>query len=420
MGNLLGDADVWDDTPAPPRPLRRGLVLAVAGLLAGLAIGWAVAPRPAPPAPVVSLPPVRAADAGGSVLPQGGEVMQQAALAGPMVVAGLGRVDEVRLDGTGRRALSSEFVPVAVLPARGATPAVALGGGAVVTVDRNGTVEPLVPDDFRAGGIAGQGDRVLACGRRPLPIRERRAARAAGRDETAAVPALLLPVKGGKGVEVGLGCPVSWAAAAPVVAGAGGPQVPYRRTTRGGSVLVGRPGGPLRTLLDRRRLESATGPGASVGAVAVSPDGKMVAVAAGAPGGRWALLVVPVGAGPARRVELVPGYEAAWLSWIGQDPQEHRLAMAAVDRRGGLGEAGLASRRGGGYVLGWDERTGVAATVLAGPAMERADGFAFSPDGQFLAVSSPGGWTVLRTAEPSERGTVPVTGTLLAWPGTAP
>jgi hypothetical protein len=420
VGNLLGDADVWDDTPAPPRPLRRGLVLAVAGLLAGLAIGWAVAPRPAPPAPVVSLPPTPAADAEGSVLPHGGEVMQQAALAGPMVVAGLGRVDEVKLDGTGRRALSSEFAPVAVLPARGGTPAVALGGNAVLTIDRNGTAAALTKVDFRAGGIAGPGDRVLACGRRPLPDQERRAARAAGRDETAAAPALLLPVKGGKAVEVGLGCPVSWAAGTPVVAGAGGPQVPYRRTTRGSSVLVGRAGGPLRTLLDRRRLESATGRGASVGAVAVSPDGKTVAVAAGAPGGRWALLLVPVATGPVKRVELVPGYETVWLSWIGQDPQERRLAMVAVDRRGGLGEASLASRRGGGYVLGWDERTGVAATILAGPAMERADGFAFSPDGQFLAVSSPGGWTLLRTAEPSERSTVPVTGTLLAWPGTAP
>jgi hypothetical protein len=420
VGSLLGDADVWDDTPAPPRPLRRGVVAAAAGVALGLAVGWAVAPRPAPPAPVVSLPPVRAADAEGSVLPQGGELLEQAALAGPMVVAGPGRVDAVKPDGTGRQALSSSFVPAAVLPARGGAPVVALGGGAVTAIDRNGTTTPLTKGGFQAGGIAGRGGRVLACGRRPLPLDQRLAARAAGRDETAAAPAQLLPAKGGKGVAVGLGCPVSWAAGADVVAGAGGPQVPFRRTTRGGSVLVGRAGGPLRTLLDRGRLESATGPGASVGAVAVSPDGELVAVAAGVPGGRWALLLAPVGGGAVRRIELVPGYEAAWLSWMGQNPQERRLAMAAVDRRGGLAEASLASRAGGGYVLGWDEQSGVAATILAGPAMERADGFAFSPDGQFLAVSSPGGWTLLRTAQPSERGALPVGGTLLAWPGAAP
>jgi len=71
-------------------------------------------------------------------------------------------------------------------------------------------------------------------------------------------------------------------------------------------------------------------------------------------------------------------------------------------------------------VLGWDQASDVAATILAGPAMERADGFAFSPDGQFLAVSSAAGWTMLRTADPSERESVPLTGTLLAWPGTTP
>lgn len=420
VGSLLGDADVWDDTPAPSRPLRRGLALAGVGLLAGLAVGWAVAPRPAPAAPVVSLPPVRAVDAQGSVLPHGGPLTEQAALAGAMVVAGPGRVDEVKPDGTGRRALSSDFVPLAVLPGRGGRPTVALGGSAVVTLDRNGTVDRLTPDGFWAGGVAGGQGQVLACGRRPLPLAERRAARAASRDESVAAPALLLPVKGGKESEVALGCPVSWAAGAPVVAGAGGPQVRYRRTTRGSSVLAGRVGGPLRTLLDRRGLESATGPGASVGAVAVSPDGKLVAVAAGAPGGRWALLLVPVGGDQVRRIELVPGYEATWLTWIGRAADEPRLAMAAVDRRGDLGEAGLGSRGGGGYVLGWDQASDVAATILAGPAMERADGFAFSPDGQFLAVSSAAGWTMLRTADPSERESVPLTGTLLAWPGTTP
>lgn len=59
VGTLLGDADVWDDTPARPRPLRRGLAALAGGLAVGLAVGWAVAPRPAPPAPVVTLPASR-------------------------------------------------------------------------------------------------------------------------------------------------------------------------------------------------------------------------------------------------------------------------------------------------------------------------------------------------------------------------
>jgi hypothetical protein len=415
VGSLLGDADVWDDTPAPPRPLRRGLAMAGVGLLVGLGVGWAVAPRPAPPAPVVSLPPARAAGAAGSALLEGGDLVAQAMSSGTMLAVGLGRVDEVKPDGTGRRAVSSSFAPVAVAAGTGAAPLVALGGDAVVTIDRDATTHPLTPGDYRAGGVARRGNRVLACGRRPLPLPRRLAARKAGRDESAPAPALLLSVRGGAPHELDLGCPVSWAAGADVVAGAGGPQVPYRRSSRGASVLVGPPGGPLRTLLDQGRLEAATGKGASVGALAVSPDGRTVAVAAGAQGGRWALLLLPVRGGRQRRVELAPGYEAAWLGWSTPGADQPRLALAAVDRRGDLGEASLATRDGNGYVLGWDQGSGATAMLVAGPPMERADGFAFSPDGQYFAVSSPGGSTLLRTTLPSDRASLPVTGTLVAW-----
>jgi hypothetical protein len=416
VGTLLGDADVWDETPARPRPLRRGLAALAAGVAVGLAAGWAVAPRPAPAVPRVTLP------AGGPAAPaptQGAAVVDQAALAGPMLVTGLGKLEELQADGSASQVVAPSLPPVAVLPARGG-PLVALGGEAVLKVDRAGTATRITPDGFRAHGIAGRGGEVLACGRRPLPIAQRLAARDAGRDETADAPALLLRATGGRAREVGLACPVAWAARAGVVAGAGGAQVRYRRTTRGTSVLIGGPGGPLRTLLDRRRLEAATGPGASVGALALSPDGGLAAVAAGAPGGPWAVLLVPVhptgAGGGVRRIALANGYEAAWLAFTGTG-KELRLAVAALDRRGGLGEQELAERAGDGYVLGYEPASRAAAVILAGPPLQRADGFAFSPDGQVLAVSSPEGWTLLRSDQPTERATPRLSGTLLAWPG---
>jgi hypothetical protein len=417
VGILLGDADVWDDTPARPRPLRRGLAALALGLAAGLAAGWAVAPRPAPAAPRVTLPAAAPAPAPS----QGAAVLDQAALAGPMLVTGLGNLEQVQPDGSGSQVVAG-LPPVAVLPAAGG-PLVALGGEAVVAVDRDTTATRLTPGGFRARGIAGRGGQVLACGRRPLPLDQRLAATDAGRDETSAAPALLLRAGGGRAREVGLACPVAWAARAGVVAGAGGAQVPFRRTTRGTSVLVGHPGGPLRTVLDRRRLEAASGPGASVGALALSPDGGLLAVAAGAPGGRWAVLLLPLrpsaADGAVRRVALASGYEAEWLAFTGGG-EELRLAVAALDRRGGLGEEELAQRAGGGYVLGYQPASRAAAVLLAGPPLWRADGFAFSPDGQVLAVSSPDGWTLLRTDQPTERASPRLSGTLLAWPGGAP
>ncbi|HVD14538.1 MAG TPA: hypothetical protein VNK73_08805 [Actinomycetota bacterium] len=427
MGSLLGDADVWDDTPARPRPLRRGLAGLCAGLIVGLAVGWAVAPRPVPSAPVVPLPAARPPPQP----EQGGAVVDQAILAGPMLATGLGKLQEVQPNGISARVISAGSAPVAILPARKGAPLVALGGDAVVLIDRAGTVSQLNPSGFRARGMAWAGSKVLACGRRPLPPDQGQIADAAGEDRTRNAPALLLGVKGGKPSEVELACPVGSSAGGDVIAGAGGAQVPYRSTTRGTTVLAGRPGGPLRTLLSRAQLEAATGPGASVGAIAVSPDGELVAVAAGAAGGRWAMLLLPVhpagGQGPAparlpagsRRIAVAPGYEAAWLGFTGEGAAL-RLAMVAVDRRGGLGEQVLANRAGNGYVLGYDPANQVAAVILAGPPLERADGFAFSADGQVFAVSARRGWTLLRTEQPSERATLPIGGTLLAWPGTSP
>jgi hypothetical protein len=427
VGSLLGDTDVWDDTPARPRPLQRGLAGLAAGLIVGLAVGWAVAPRPVPSAPVVPLPAARPAPQ----TDQGGAVIDQAILAGPMLATGLGKLQEVQPNGVSARIVSHGAAPVGVLPARRGAPLVALGGDAVMLIDRAGTVSQLSPSGFRARGMAWAGTNVLACGRHPLPPDQRQVVDAAGKDPTRNAPALLLGLKGARPTEVELACPVASSADGNVVAGAGGAQVRYRSTTRGTAVLAGRAGGPLRTLLSRAQLEAATGPGASVGAIAVSADGGLVAVAAGAAGGRWAMLLVPVHPAGARRpaadglpagsrrIAVAPGYEAAWLGFTGKGT-ELRLAMVAVDRRGGLGEPALANRAGSGYVLGYDPANQVAAVILAGPPLERADGFAFSADGQVFAVSARRGWTLLRTEQPSERATLPIEGTLVAWPGTSP
>jgi hypothetical protein len=356
-------------------------------------------------------------------------VVDQAILAGPMLATGPGKLQEVQPNGISARIISPGMAPVALLPSRRGAPLVALGGDAVVLIDQAGTVSQLSPSDFRARRMPSFGTTVLACGRRPLPPDQGEIADAAGQDQTRHAPALLLGVKGGAPTELELACPVASSADGEVIAGAGGAQVPYRGSTRGSSVLAGRAGGPLRTLLSRAQLEAATGPGASVGAIAVSPDGERVAVAAGAAGGPWALLLVPVhpAGGPApgglppgsRRIAVAPGYEAAWLGFTGGGG-EARLAMVAVDRRGGLGGQALASRVGNGYVLGYDPASQVAAVILAGPPLERADGFAFSADGRVFAVSARRGWTLLRTDQPSERATLPIEGTLLAWPGTNP
>ena len=57
MGRLLGDPEVWDDSPARPRPAARGLAGLAIGAVAGLLLAFAVVPRPDPPPPEVRLPP---------------------------------------------------------------------------------------------------------------------------------------------------------------------------------------------------------------------------------------------------------------------------------------------------------------------------------------------------------------------------
>ena len=61
MGRLLGDPEVWDDSPSRPRPALRGLVGLAIGAAAGLLLALAVVPRSAPVPPEVRLP--RAAEA---------------------------------------------------------------------------------------------------------------------------------------------------------------------------------------------------------------------------------------------------------------------------------------------------------------------------------------------------------------------
>ena len=43
MGRLLGDPEVWDDSPSRPRPAVRGLAGLAAGAVAGLLLAFAAA-----------------------------------------------------------------------------------------------------------------------------------------------------------------------------------------------------------------------------------------------------------------------------------------------------------------------------------------------------------------------------------------
>jgi len=59
VGRLLGDPEIWDDSPPRPRPAVRRLAGLAAGAVAGLLLALAVVPRPAPPPPEVRLPTIR-------------------------------------------------------------------------------------------------------------------------------------------------------------------------------------------------------------------------------------------------------------------------------------------------------------------------------------------------------------------------
>ena len=408
MGRLLGDPEVWDDSPARPRPALRGLAGLAIGAVAGLLLAFAVVPRPDPPPPEVRLPPAAEAPR----LRVEKQILYSAGLGGgPLLVSRSGRLEEVRADGTDRRVLAQSVRASAVVGPDRSGVLVALDSGVITRVEADGSGRRLGPANFVADGLVGAGRQLLAC---PDPAGQ------------SADGGLLLDAVSGRARPVKVGCPVAWAARAGVFAGAGGPWTKvegFRRaaaTPRGGSVLIGRPGKAPRALLDSKRLRQLAGRGAVVDGLALSPDAKLVAVSAGRPGGPWQVLVL---GGDGRRlaaIPLAPGHRPAWIGWSDRQGST-ALAVAAVDRRGDLATAELAARQGGGYVLAWQPDGGGSRVLTSGVPMVAADGFAWSSDGDSVAVSSPAGILVVKQADVVYTTASPVTGTLLAWPpGAAP
>jgi hypothetical protein len=403
VGRLLGDPEVWDDSPSRPRPAMRGLVGLAIGATAGLLLALAVVPRPDPVPPEVRLPRVAEAPK----LRVERQVLESASLGnGPLLLSRSGRLEEVKADGTDRRVVAQSVVASAVVGPDRAGVLVALDSGVVTRVEANGTGHRLGPDGFVADGLAGAGRRLLAC---PDPAQQR------------ADGSLLLDAVSGRARPVRLGCPVAWAAEGGLFAGTGGPWTKVEgfargeAVPRGGSVLVGRPGRRPRVLLDARRLRAVAGRGAVVDGLAVSPDGKLVAVSAGRPGKSWQVLVVGTNGRRVASIPLAAGHRPAWIGWSHRQGST-TLAVAAVDRRGDLATAELAARQGGGYLLTWQPADGSARVLAAGVPMVAADGFAWSPDGDSVALSSPAGVLVVKQADAVYTTASPVTGTLLAWP----
>ena len=408
MGRLLGDPEVWDDSPARPRPAVRGLAGLAIGAVAGLLLAFAVVPRPDPPPPEVRLPPAAEAPR----LRVEKQILYSAGLGGgPLLVSRSGRLEEVRADGTDRRVLAQSVRASAVVGPDRAGVLVALDSGVITRVEADGAGRRLGPANFVADGLVGAGRQLLAC---PDP---------AGQP---ADGGLLLDAVSGRARPVKVGCPVAWAARAGVFAGAGGPWTKvegFRRaaaTPRGGSVLIGRPGKAPRVLLDSKRLRQLAGRGAVVDGLALSPDAKLVAVSAGRPGGLWQVLVLGSDGRRLAAIPLAPGHRPAWIGWSDRQGST-ALAVAAVDRRGDLATAELAARQGGGYVLAWQPDGGGSRVLTSGVPMVAADGFAWSSDGDSVAVSSPAGILIVKQADVVYTTASPVTGTLLAWPsGAAP
>jgi len=406
VGRLLGDPEVWDDSPARPRPAVRGLVGLATGVVAGLLLAFAVVPRPDPPPPQIRLPPAAEAPR----LQVQRQVLYSAGLGGgPMLVSRSGRLEQVKVDGTERRVVAQNLRASAVVGPDRAGVLVAMDSGVVTRVEANGTTRRLGGDGFVAGGLAGAGRRLLAC---PDP---------AGQPADAS---LLLDAVSGRASPVRLGCPVAWAAGGGVFAGSGGPWTrlagfrPATAVARGGSVLVGRPGRRPRVVLDARRLRAVAGRGAVVDGLALSPDGRLVAVSAGRPGRPWLVLVVGTGGRQLASIPLADGHRPAWMGWSDRQGST-TLAVAAVDRRGDLATAELAARQGTGYVLAWQPTDRSARVLTSGVPMVAADGFAWSSDGDSVAVSSPAGVLVVKQADVVYTTASPVTGTLLAWPAEA-
>jgi len=414
VGRLLGEPEVWDDNPARPRPALRGLTGLAIGAVAGLLVAFAVVPRPAPPPPEVRLPP----SAEAPKLRVERQTLYSASLGGgPLLLTRSGRLEEVNADGTDRRVVAQNVRASAVVGPDRAGVLVALDSGVITRIEANGTTRRLGPASFVADNLVGTGRRLLAC---PDP------------EGRAVDRSLLLDAGGGRAKPVKVGCPVAWAARAGVFAGAGGPWTRvegFRRaatTPKGGSVLLGRPGRRPRVLLDAKALAAAAGKGAVVDGLALSPDGKLVAVSAGRPGRSWQVLVVrsdgrrvatiPLADG--RRVATIPlaaGHRPAWVGWSDRQGST-TLAVAAVDRRGELATAELAARQAGGYVLAWQPTDGNARVLTSGVPMVAADGFAWSSDGDSVAVSAPAGVFIVKQADVVYSTASPVTGTLLAWP----
>jgi hypothetical protein len=408
VGRLLGDPEVWDDSPSRPRPAVRGLVGLVVGTMAGLLVALAVVPRPDPRPPEIRLPPAAEAPK----LRVEKQILYSATLGGgPLLVSKSGRLEQVAADGTDRRVVAQNVRASAVVGPDRAGALVALDSGVLTRIEADGSTRRIGPADYQADGLAGAGRQLLAC---PDP---------AGRPVDAG---LLLDAAGGRARPVRVGCPVAWAARAELFAGAGGPWTRvqgFRRAAaapKGGSVLVGRPGQRPRTLLDARRLAAAAGRGAVVDGLALSPDGRLVAVSAGRPGRPWVVLVVGIDGRQLASIPLADGHRPAWIGWSDRQGTT-ALAVAAVDRRGQLATAELAARQGGGYVLAWQPADGSSRVLASGVPMVAADGFAWSSDGDSVAVSSPAGLLVVKQSDVVYTTASPVTGTLLAWSaGAAP
>jgi hypothetical protein len=303
VGRLLGDPEVWDDSPARPRPAARGLAGLAAGAVAGLLLAFAVVPRPDPPPPEVRLPPSAEAPR----LRVEKQLLYSASIGGgPMLVSRSGRLEQVNADGTERRVVAQNLRASAVVGPDRAGVLAAVDSGVVTRVEANGTT---------------------------------------------------------------------------------------------------------------RRLQAAAGKGAVVDGLALSPDGKLVAVSAGRPGRPWLVLVVGADGRQLASIPLAGGHRPAWLGWSDRQGST-TLAVAAVDRRGDLATAELAARQGTGYVLAW-QPGGSSRVLAAGVPMVAADGFAWSSDGGSVAVSSPAGVLVVKQADVVYTTASPVTGTLLAWPAQA-
>jgi hypothetical protein len=58
--------------------------------------------------------------------------------------------------------------------------------------------------------------------------------------------------------------------------------------------------------------------------------------------------------------------------------------------------------------------------LASGVPLVAADGFAWSSDGDSVAVSSPAGILIVKQADVVYTTASPVTGTLIAWSGAAP